>query len=63
MVGRVFEIRCTRGDRVEANQIVAVIESMKMEVPVIASATGSVSNIQVAIGDVVNSGTVIMILD
>ena len=63
MVGKVFEICCKPGDRIAENQVVAVIEAMKMEVPVIAAASGTVQEIRVAVGDVVESTTVMMTLE
>ncbi|MCH9831591.1 MAG: biotin/lipoyl-binding protein, partial [Actinomycetia bacterium] len=39
-----------------------VLESMKMEIPVLAEASGIVAEIVVSVGDVVNEGDILVIL-
>ena len=44
------------GDAVDVGDIVVLLESMKMEIPVIAEAAGTVTAVKVAEGDVVQEG-------
>ena len=51
------------GDRVEAGDTVVLLESMKMEIPVLAERAGTVTAIKVTVGDVVQDGDVLVVLD
>lgn len=55
--GKLLRILVQEGDRVEAGQRLAIIESMKMEFVVRARAAGVVKRILVAVGDQVQPGT------
>ena len=63
MVGKVFEIQCKVGDKVEENQVLLILEAMKMEIPVVAPAAGTVKEIKVAVGETVESDAVLAILE
>ena len=63
MVGKVLEIQCKVGDKVEENQVLLMLEAMKMEIPVVAPAAGTVKEIKVAVGDTVESDSVLAILE
>ena len=51
------------GDRVEAGDTVVLLESMKMEIPMLAERAGMVTAIKVTVGDVVQDGDVLVVLD
>ncbi|MDA8385384.1 MAG: acetyl-CoA carboxylase biotin carboxyl carrier protein subunit [Actinomycetota bacterium] len=51
------------GNRVEMGQQVAVIESMKMEIPVEADASGEVLELHAAPGDFIEEGDTLISLD
>jgi biotin carboxyl carrier protein len=51
------------GDTVAAGDIVVLLESMKMEIPVLAETAGVVSAVKVAPGDVVQEGDVLVELN
>jgi acetyl-CoA carboxylase biotin carboxyl carrier protein len=57
--GTVLEVTVTVGDRVTAGGIVALLESMKMEIPVIAETSGTVTRVAVAEGWTVRLGDVV----
>jgi acetyl-CoA carboxylase biotin carboxyl carrier protein len=63
MVANVFEIDVRPGDSVRAGQVLLVLESMKMEIPVVAEGPGVVRTITVKTGEVVQEGDVLVILD
>ncbi len=56
MTGRVIEVLVGVGDRVSAGDVVAVIESMKMENEVVCDADGTVSAVHFAEDDSVSEG-------
>ncbi|WP_347488104.1 biotin/lipoyl-containing protein [Desulfoscipio sp. XC116] len=63
MVGKLVSVDVKVGDRVKANDAVATIEAMKMMVKIYAPSDGTVQEIKVTAGDVVNTDTVIMTLE
>lgn len=63
MVGKLVSVDVKVGDQVKANDAVATIEAMKMMVKIYAPSDGTVQEIKVTPGDVVNNDTVIMILE
>jgi len=56
LVAGVMTIEVEVGARVAADDAVVILESMKMEIPVLAEVAGVVSDILVSVGDVVNDG-------
>jgi acetyl-CoA carboxylase carboxyltransferase component len=60
MQGTVVAVDVTAGARVSAGQQLVVIESMKMEHVVTAHAAGVVSHVEVAVGDTVMPGDVLV---
>jgi biotin carboxyl carrier protein len=63
LVANVLSIDCAVGDRVAQGDTVVLLESMKMEIPVLAERAGTVSAIRVTAGDVVQDGDVLVVLD
>ena len=54
--GKVFKIVANVGQAVKAGDSIIILESMKMEIPVVAPEDGTVAGINVAAGDAVESG-------
>lgn len=63
ITGTVWEIRVNVGDDVEDEQVVVVLESMKMEMPVEAPSAGKVTSIAVEKGQAVEEGEVLLVLE
>lgn len=63
LVANVLVIEVAEGDRVEAGDTVVLLESMKMEIPMLAERGGTVTAIKVTVGDVVQDGDVLVVLD
>jgi propionyl-CoA carboxylase alpha chain len=63
MPGKVIEIRVAVGDAVEAGQVVAVLEAMKMENHLRAAENGTVTEIRAAVGDQVEKDALLMVID
>jgi 3-methylcrotonyl-CoA carboxylase alpha subunit len=59
MMGKVVAIRAGAGDRGAAGQIVIVLESMKMELHVIAPFDAVVQAVRCRLGDMVERGAVL----
>ena len=59
MVANVWKVVVSQGDTVADGDTLVILESMKMEIPVLAEAAGTVTALHVAEGDVVQEGDVI----
>ena len=60
MVANVLSVPVAPGDSVRAGDTVVLLESMKMEIPVLLEAAGTVRAVKVAPGDVVQEGDVLV---
>ena len=60
--GNIWKLTVAEGDRVEEGQVVAVLESMKMEIEVAAPEAGKVVHIARQEGQQINAGQAVMIL-
>jgi biotin carboxyl carrier protein len=60
MVANVMEIYVAEGDQISVGDTVVLLESMKMEIPVIAEVAGTVARLAVTQGDVVQEGDLIV---
>jgi len=63
MAGSVWKIVVSVGDEVGEGQDVIILESMKMEIPIVAESSGVVKQIHVREGDFVNEGDVLLELE
>lgn len=63
ITGTVWKIEVKEGQQVNEGDIVLILESMKMEMPLEAPASGAVTAIRVKEGEPVQEGAVVMVLD
>jgi acetyl-CoA carboxylase biotin carboxyl carrier protein len=62
MVANVWRVLVVEGAEVSAGDTLVILESMKMEIPVLAESPGRVLEVAVAEGDVVQEGDLIALL-
>jgi acetyl-CoA carboxylase biotin carboxyl carrier protein len=62
ITGTVWKIECEVGDSIEEGDTVAILESMKMEMPVEAEDAGTVVEILCQEGQSVSEGDVLVVL-
>ena len=62
MVASVLSVAVSPGDEVEPGDSVMLLESMKMEIPVLTERGGVVHEVRVVAGDVVQEGDVLVVL-
>ena len=62
LVASVLSLEVSAGDRVDATDVVCVLESMKMEIPVMADACGTVTELVVKAGDTVREGDPLVVV-
>jgi acetyl-CoA carboxylase biotin carboxyl carrier protein len=63
MVANVWKVVTTEGQQIGVGDTVVILESMKMEIPVLAEDPGILSKLNVAEGDVIQEGDLIAIID
>ncbi len=63
MVANVWKVVVSEGDSVDEGDTICILESMKMEIPVEATAAGKVAEVNVAEGGVVQEGDVIAVIE
>ena len=59
MVANVWKVLVSEGDQVGDGDTLVILESMKMEIPVLAEDSGTVTRLHVAEGDVVQEDDLI----
>jgi biotin carboxyl carrier protein len=63
MVANVLTVAVDEGQVVEPGQTLVLLESMKMEIPVVPETGGRVSRVAVTAGDVVQEGDLLVVLE
>jgi acetyl-CoA carboxylase biotin carboxyl carrier protein len=61
--GSVWKIEVALGQKVADGDILVLIESMKMEIPVVAEAAGTVASILIAEGEAITEGQSVVVLE
>jgi acetyl-CoA carboxylase biotin carboxyl carrier protein len=63
MVANVWKVVAAEGDTVDDGDTLVILESMKMEIPVLAETSGTLARLAVAEGDVVQEGDLIAVIE
>lgn len=63
ITGTVWKIEAKAGDSLEEDEVVMILESMKMEMPIEAPFDGTITEIKVAEGDAVQEGQVVALIE
>ncbi len=63
MVANVWKVVAVEGDAVADGDTLVILESMKMEIPVLAENSGKLTNLAVAEGDIVQEGDLIAVIE
>lgn len=63
MVANVWKVVAAEGDTVADGDTLVILESMKMEIPVLAESAGTLARLAVAEGDVVQEGDLIAVIE
>jgi acetyl-CoA carboxylase biotin carboxyl carrier protein len=62
MVANVWKVVTAEGAEVHDGDTLVILESMKMEIPVLAEVDGTVTRLAVAEGDVIQEGDLIAVI-
>jgi biotin carboxyl carrier protein len=63
MVANVWKVVKSAGDEVSEGDVLVILESMKMEIPVVAESDGVLREMAVNEGDVVQEGDLIAVVE
>jgi acetyl-CoA carboxylase biotin carboxyl carrier protein len=63
MVANVWKVVATPGAQVQDGDTLVILESMKMEIPVLAEGDGTLTKLAVAEGDVIQEGDLIAVIE
>ena len=63
MQGTIVRVTVSEGDDVAAGDVIAVLEAMKMENPVLAPRSGTIRGLSVSVGDSVSQGSTVCTVD
>lgn len=63
ITGKITSVNVKTGDAVSEGDIICLLESMKMENPILAPVGGKVTKIELAVGQVVEVGDVVAIIE
>lgn len=63
MVGKILRIEKQAGESVEEDDVVLVMEAMKMEIPVVSPTAGVVKELKVSTGQAVDADQILAIIE
>lgn len=63
ITGRIIGVNVKPGDEVKEGDILCLLESMKMENPILAPVDGTINQVNVAVDQVVNPGETIAVIE
>ncbi|HXH28903.1 MAG TPA: biotin/lipoyl-binding carrier protein [Candidatus Polarisedimenticolia bacterium] len=63
IAGNVWKIETRVGAQVEEEDVLLILESMKMEIPVESPCAGRVAEIRVAEGDSIEEGSILAVIE
>lgn len=63
MVGKIVKVDVKVGDKVNEDDQIAILEAMKMEMPIASPATGTIKEVFVQAGQEVEADTVIATIE
>lgn len=63
MVANVWKVVVAEGDHVDDGDTLVILESMKMEIPVLVESSGRIIRLAVTEGDVIQEGDLIAVIE
>jgi acetyl-CoA carboxylase biotin carboxyl carrier protein len=63
MVGKILKIEKHVGDHVDEDEVMIVMEAMKMEIPIVAPVSGTVKEVKVAAGQAVEAEQALAVIE
>jgi biotin carboxyl carrier protein len=63
ITGKITSVNVKVGDAVQEGDVLCLIESMKMENPILAPVAGTITQIGISVGDAVETGALVAIIE
>jgi len=63
ITGKITNVNVNQGDKVGEGDVLCLLESMKMENPILAPVSGTVAKIELSVGQVVEVGDLVAIIE
>jgi len=63
LTGKIIKVEVKPGDKINEGDTLVILESMKMENPIVAPVSGTVSDVKVKVDQVVKTGEVIAVIE
>ncbi len=63
ITGKIISVNVKAGDEVKEGDVLCILESMKMENPILAPVDGTVAEVGVAVDQVVKPGEIIAVIE
>ena len=63
IAGNLWKIEKSVGDKVKVDEVIMIIESMKMEIPVEAPCAGTIREIRVEEGEMIEEGAILALIE
>ena len=63
MAGKVIDVKVAVGDTVNEDDELIILEAMKMEMPVVSTASGTIKEIKCSKGDAVGADDVLVVIE
>jgi biotin carboxyl carrier protein len=63
MVGKILKIEKNPGDHVDEDDVIIVMEAMKMEIPIVAPVSGTLKELKVAAGEAVEAEQTLAVIE
>ena len=63
MVGKILKIEKNPGDHVDEDEVIIVMEAMKMEIPIVAPVAGTLKELKIAAGQAVEAEQVLAVIE
>ena len=63
MVGKILKLEKKPGDHVDEDEVIIVMEAMKMEIPIVASTSGTLKELKVTVGQAVEAEQVLAVIE
>ena len=62
MVGKVMEVKVKVGELVHKKDVIAILDSMKMKVPMFSPVDGTIKELNATVGQVLKKGHVLAVI-
>ena len=63
ITGKITSVNVSNGSKVEVGDVLCLLESMKMENPILAPVGGTITGLEISSGQVVEAGNVLAIIE